>query len=166
MKKLFLIYVVIIASCTQSEEAAPYRFMPGAEDAVSDSIVKSRKLTDSIKRTQIKFTHKKDIRRSKFLAHKDSALQKFYPNTYFIKNYLKEKSIKNFMLENPNWNKVIADIRKGDRAYQMIMDKDLKAITFGNTQLLILNKQHGTKSLLSESGIVFMAYINNYVGLN
>ena len=84
-----------------------------------------------------------------------------YPNAVLLKNYLKTKRLKDF-IEEENWNKIIKGIRKNDRVYLMIKERDVAARIFGGANLLIYNTK-SPNAFFEKEELLLFATINNFV---
>ena len=69
--------------------------------------------------------------------------------------------MKDFIKEE-NWNKIIKGIKKNDRVYLMIKDRDVDAELFGGGNLIIYNCKDHT-NFFEKKDLLFFTGINNFV---
>ena len=166
------VFVLCIYGCSNDNEEKPYTFNPEEESRISDSILASRKIIELnnavknkkrlLKSDSISIINNK---KNPFLKRKriveDSMFSINYPNAVLLKDYLKTKRLKDF-IEEENWNKIIKGIRKNDRVYLMIKDRDVDAEVFGGVNLIIYNCK-GHVDFFEKKDLLFFAGINNFV---
>ena len=170
---IFIVFALCLYSCGNNNEEKPYTFNPEEETRISDSILAKRKITEMniVDKNKKRILRNDSIRtmnnrKNPLLKRKriaeDSMFRINYPNAALLKDYLKKKRLKDFIKEE-NWNKIIKGIKKNDRVYLIIKDRDVDAeVFFGGGNLIIYNcKSH--VDFFEKKDLLCFTGINNFV---